>query len=318
MIVESPKEQKMNPSDMPEFVPPKASERFMENSVLATQSAGYRAKRVLIREGGVSRKIGVLAFESSFEERLLAVLTPEELSQEPIYQRLVERNLGLVPTFVGKFVRRFNIEGIPIEDLIQEGNIALMRAVDKFDPEREVNLSVYARDWIEQALQRFSGRFKSMISVPYGIREEASKLARRREGKAHLPVKDQMDPGPVKTRYREKLINQALSIDTVFLSEPTNIEDRTIGDAISYDDEPTVEDQAVKNMLIEILQDKLELLEPKLREILGYRFGLNGLPQKPLRELGKMRGATAPTMERMEKKALKALRGLMGVDQSLV
>jgi RNA polymerase sigma factor (sigma-70 family) len=238
---------------------------FMETLTLARDTAEYRAKRVLARKGLNTTQLGRVAVEKAFSQRLAASLTPQEHIQIPAYDALVKSNLLLV----NHFARRFHVDGIPLGELISEGTDALMRAIDKYEPEREIKLSVYAKTWIDQALARFSKKYLDF------------------------------------------------NRNTRYLSESTNREGtRFVGDNISYEDEPTVEDRAITNVLIESLHEKLGTLEPRVIGFLNDRFGLDGSPGMSLRELGRKLGKTAPTIQKLERDTLALMRSLMGLEQT--
>ena len=259
---------------------------FLETIGLAKRSSLYRARRVQVRQSIRYQRLGQDQADRIFAQKLAASVTTEELEGEPDFWKLVTDNLGLV----NHFVSHFHHDGVSYEDRLQVGFFGLIRAIEKYDPQREIRLSVYARDWIRMTVDRYA-RNDKLIPEPDYVWEKRRKQQAVEERARQVPA--------------------VLSIFTPVGEEG----DYTLEDTIPNSSEPA-EDQALKNVIGEYIGEYvdtlLQSLEPKARLIISLRFGLGGLKDRTLKEIGELFGETAPGIRYLEQKALKQLKELIG------
>ena len=252
------------------------------------------------------KEIGNVPLLSTEEEVALAQRV--EAGDESAKKQLIEANLRLVVSIAKKYVRR----GMPFLDLIQEGNMGLMKAVDKFDYSKGFKFSTYATWWIRQAITRGIADTGRTIRVPVHMVETINKTLRMTRtllqelGREPTPEEVADRLGVPVARVREVL---KISRDPVSLDTPIGEEDDShLGDFIEDDSALSPADSAAFSMLREELSTALESLTDRERQVVQLRFGLIDGRARTLEEVGKEFNVTRERIRQIEAKALRKLR----------
>jgi RNA polymerase primary sigma factor len=221
---------------------------------------------------------------------------------------LIKANTRLVVSIAKKYMG----QGVPFSDLIQEGNLGLMKAVEKFDYRRGYKFSTYATWWIRQAITRALADQGRTIRVPVHMSDRIRKLhqvSRQLEqvwGRKPTPeeLADHMDLEPSKVRWMLRVSRHPVSLERPVGEE----EDSELGNFIEDEDAPTPPDAAYHRLLQEKLEDVLSTLTPREARILRLRFGLQNGRSYTLEEVGKKFGLTRERIRQIEGQALRKLR----------
>jgi len=252
------------------------------------------------------KEIGNVSLLTTEEEVSLAKRVEE--GDEKAKKALTEANLRLVVSIAKKYVGR----GMPFLDLIQEGNMGLMKAVDKFDYTKGYKFSTYATWWIRQAITRGIADTGRTIRVPVHMVETINKTLRMTRtllqelGREPTPEEVADRLGVPVTRIREVL---KISRDPVSLDTPIGEEDDShLGDFIEDDSALSPADSAAFSMLREELSTALESLTDRERQVVQLRFGLIDGRARTLEEVGKEFNVTRERIRQIEAKALRKLR----------
>jgi len=298
---------------------PEGVEETFESEALEALSA--RTRRV--RATGVRQASGSEdAFQSYLRDiRSLGLLTHAEevdlarraAAGDGMARRtLIESNLRLVIAIA----RRYTSTGVPLIDLIQEGNLGLMRAAEKFDYRRGCHFGTYATWWIRQAVSRAAGEQSRLIHLPEHV---ATRLRKVRRIAAQLSQENGLDPLP-------EQIADACNIDLdevidllgiieqpVSLDAPVDDEARySLGDTLEDSAAPAPAETASQHLLGEELHRALALLTPRERSVITLRYGIGDGRSRTLLEVGKELGISRERVRQLEVVALMKLRGISG------
>ena len=269
----------------------------------------------LLEQGGVQiddpvrmylKEIGRVPLLTSDEEKELAERMA--LGDEDAKNRLIEANLRLVVSIAKRYVGK----GMFFLDLIQEGNIGLMKAVDKFDYEKGFKFSTYATWWIRQAITRAIADQARTIRIPVHMVETIHKVSRYsrqmlqelgREATAD-EIGEKMGISAEKVREIMKIAQDPVSLETPIGEE----EDSHLGDFIPDDDAPQPSEIASATILREVIERELHTLTPREEHVIKLRFGLYDGRSRTLEEVGKEFDITRERIRQIEAKALRKLR----------
>ena len=252
------------------------------------------------------KEIGRITLLTGKDEVALAKRV--EKGDEVAKKKLAEANLRLVVSIAKKYLGR----GLSLLDLIQEGNLGLLKAVDKFDYKKGYKFSTYATWWIRQAITRAIADQARTIRIPVHMVETINKLIRTQRqlvqdlGREPLPeeIAAEMGCSPEKVEHIIKI-----SQETVSLESPVGEEDDSrLGDFIEDKESVSPSDAASHQLLKEHINEILKQLLPREQKILKMRFGLNNGRSHTLEEVGKEFGVTRERIRQIETKALTRLR----------
>ena len=252
------------------------------------------------------KEIGKVPLLSADEEIELAKRM--SAGDEDAKKRLAEANLRLVVSIAKRYVGR----GMLFLDLIQEGNLGLIKAVEKFDYQKGFKFSTYATWWIRQAITRAIADQARTIRIPVHMVETINKLIRvsrqllQELGREPMPeeIAKEMDMPVERVREILKISQEPVSLETPIGEE----EDSHLGDFIQDDNVPVPAEAAAQTLLKEQLNEVLDTLTEREQKVLRLRFGMNDGRARTLEEVGKEFDVTRERIRQIEAKALRKLR----------
>ena len=254
------------------------------------------------------KEIGKIPLLSADEERILA--ENMEAGDIEAKKKLAETNLRLVVSIAKRYVGR----GMQFLDLIQEGNMGLMKAVEKFDFRRGFKFSTYATWWIRQAITRSIADQARTIRVPVHMVETINKMNRvgrhflQEHGReaTNEELAKEMETSVEKIREAKKAAQDPISLETPIGEK----EDSHLGDFIEDQKTASPEDEAAATMRREQIHQLLETLTEREKGVIALRYGIDDGTQRTLEEVGKYFGVTRERIRQIEGKALKKLKKL--------
>ena len=251
------------------------------------------------------RQIGDGRLLTREEERELA--RRKDAGDEAAKRRLIECNLRLVMSIT----RNYRTAGVPLLDLIQEGNLGLIRAVEKFDYRMGYKLSTYATWWIRQAVTRALADQGRLIRLPVHVSDQVRRVMRARRTLAQrLNREPSLEEIAAEAGFPEARVVELLDIveDAVSLETPIAGGDSLYGELIENEEADETDVVVAEHFRAEEVEAALSLLEPRLRELLERRFGLAGHSGQTLDEIGRSLGVTRERVRQLETRALRELR----------
>ena len=252
------------------------------------------------------KEIGTIPLLTGEEEQVLAMRIAD--GDEEAKKKLAEANLRLVVSIAKRYVGR----GMSFLDLIQEGNLGLIKAVDKFDYNKGFKFSTYATWWIRQAITRAIADQARTIRIPVHMVETINKVKKAKSQLLHLngheptpeEIANYLDMPVDKVREILRVAQDPVSLETPIGEE----EDSHLGDFIPDDEALAPADAASMSLLKEHLAEVLKTLTPREEKVLSLRFGLEDGNPKTLEEVGKEFNVTRERIRQIEAKALRKLR----------
>jgi RNA polymerase primary sigma factor len=245
--------------------------------------------------------------------RLLTVVEERELARrkdegdEAAKRKLIESNLRLVMSIT----RHYTKAGVPLLDLIQEGNLGLIRAVEKFDYKMGFKLSTYATWWIRQAVTRALAEQGRTIRLPVHVAEQVRRVTRGRRVLAQKLNRDPTyDEIALETGFTPERVGELLELvqDPVSLETPVGDGESLYGDMIQDTKSAGPDAETSDRLRSTELASALDRLNPRLRQVLAQRFGLDGAAPQTLEEVGAQLGITRERVRQLESRALRELR----------
>ncbi len=241
------------------------------------------------------------------EERELA--RRKDLGDEAAKRKLIESNLRLVMSIT----RNYTKAGVPLLDLIQEGNLGLIRAVEKFDYRMGFKLSTYATWWIRQAVTRALAEQGRTIRLPVHVAEQVRRVTRSRRLLAQKLNRDpKVEEIAEESGFTAQRVQDLLELveDSLSLETPVGDGESLYGDLIQDTKTVGPEIETADRLRSQELAIALEALNPRMRHVLAQRFGLNGAAPQTLEEVGAGLGITRERVRQLESRALRELRSV--------
>ncbi|MGH7883592.1 MAG: sigma-70 family RNA polymerase sigma factor, partial [Candidatus Dormibacteraceae bacterium] len=287
--------------DLPAEQNPAEAADFTKAAATTEEAALDDAVRLYLR------KIGQVKLLTAAQEVELARSIEE--GSELARGHMIEANLRLVVSIAKRYVNR----GMPLLDLIQEGNLGLMRAVEKFDYRKGFKFSTYATWWIRQAITRAIADQGRLIRMPVHAVETFNRLLRvQRRLTAELDREPSLDELAMEMDMTPKQVEDLVRAaqQPVSMATPIGEDDENeLGDLLPDKDAATPSDQAARAVLKRELEECLSILTPRERRVIQLRFGLIDSEQRTMTEVARRMGMSRDRVHTLEKQALQKLRG---------
>ena len=271
---------------------------------LLTAADEVRLAQAIERGRAAAERLSVGAVAEAEREDLVALVREGEAARE----QLTDANLRLVVSVA----RRYSNRGVPLIDLIQEGNLGLLRAVEKFDWRRGFKFSTYATWWIRQAVSRAIADDARTIRIPVHLYDVVNRMARvssqLHQELGREPTEDEiaaaLQLSPERVRELAQVLPQPVSLDG-FVGED---QETRLSDIVADDDAMNLESAAEYLLLAERVRDTLLTLTPRERHVIERRFGLGDDKDESLTAIGREIGVTRERIRQIESIALRKLR----------
>ena len=266
----------------------------------ATTSTSHDVTRIYLGE------IGRASLLTAEEE--ISLTRAARAGCVPSRQRMIESNLRLVVNVARKYIKR----GLPLLDLIEEGNLGLIRAVEKFDPDRGCRFSTYATWWIRQSVERAIMNQCRTVRLPvHVIRELTIYLRTSRALEQELGRRPSIDQVAAKLDIEPERVERLFGLNEPMTSanDPAHAEgSRMILDSIAGDSQESPENRYADGAAEKLLAHWLELLPEQQRDVVEHRYGLHGHGKRTLEEVGRLLGVTRERVRQVQLAALARLR----------
>ena len=255
------------------------------------------------------KNIGKIKLLKSHEEKELgkAIQNKQGLKAELAKKKLIKANLRLVVSIAKRFIG----QGVLFMDLVQEGSLGLIKAAEKFDYSKNFKFSTYATWWIRQTIMRAIANNAKSIRIPVHM---IDKIRKYNKTKTKLLMKTGTEPTDEEIAKEMNLtIEKLLQIKNSIFTEPISLEtpvtdDLTVMDYIEDTKHNSPENQTNKNLIRKNIDELMNLLNEKEKEIITYRFGINNVTPKTLEQLGENLGYSKERIRQLETIALKKIK----------
>jgi len=296
----------------PKAVKPKDGRPFEVQREVAADLDTAVSRRPSEAESAIKlylREIGKVPLLTPQEEIKLAARIKR--GDKRAREHMIKANLRLVV----KIARDYEGIGLPLLDLISEGNIGLMKAVERFDPSKGGKLSTYGSWWIKQSIKRALANQSKTIRLPVHLVDKISKMRRAamrlQEELGREPSDDELaeelDLSPARIRMMRRASIRPASLDAPIGDEDSN----NFSEIVQDENAPTPYEDLEEKTVTKMLREMVATLDPREETILRYRFGLDGGPERTLEEVGQKFGVTRERIRQIQNIALRKMRRMI-------
>lgn len=299
-------ETELDDLDEDEEEPEEDANSWEESGSISSAGQSFDATRLYLKELGASRLL------TAEEEKHYGKLSQQ--GDEAARKKMIESNLRLVV----KISRRYLNRGLPLLDLIEEGNLGLIRAVEKFEPERGFRFSTYATWWIRQTIERAIMNQTRTIRLPIHVVKEMNVYLKAFRQLSHTMDHDPSAGDvakhlrkPVRTVEKMLKLNERITSVDSPLKKDT---DKSLLDSITDEDRPSLTDALQNESISSNISGWLNQLNEKQREVISRRYGLRGYENATLEEVANEMGVTRERVRQIQMEALKRLREILEIE----